>query len=164
MTGRGKGLLPDDLATAWLRELRRGPFEVTGTTARLFARATRPIAGETAMAIWHFSERLKDGRIRLHVPIGPCFGDNTIKPGQSRWPVDFDPRTGMWDSPGAAPLFPGIDTLATHIWRVLGRPNIGIIDARSALLISLGRALLSVLAKEQTRSPGWSSDSGERIP
>ncbi|EJW10750.1 hypothetical protein A33M_4086 [Rhodovulum sp. PH10] len=164
MTTRGKGLLPDDLAAAWIRELRRGPFEVTVTTARLFERATQPIAGEMAMAIWHFSERLKDGRIRLHVPIGPCFRDNMIKPGQSRWPVDFDPRTGMWDSPGAAPLFPGIDTLATHVWRVLGRPDIGIIDARSALLISLARALLSVLAKEQRRSRSRSPNPGEDAP
>lgn len=164
MTERGRGLLSDDLAAAWIRELRRGPFEVTGTTARLFARATRPIGGEMARALWPFNERLKDGRIRFEVPIGPGLTDSTIESGQGHWFVDFDPRTGMWDSPGAAPLFPGIDTLATHIWRVLGRPSAVTIDARSALLISLARALLSVLAKEQRRSRSRSPDSGERIP
>lgn len=161
MTGRGRGLLSDDLAAAWIRELRRGPFEVTGTTARLFARATRPIGGEMARALWPFNERLEDGRIRFEVPIGPGFTDSTIEPGQGHWLVDFDPRTGMWDSPGAAPLFPGIDTLATHIWRVLGRPRAVTIDARSALLISLARALLSELAKEQRRSRVRSADPGE---
>lgn len=152
MTTRSNQLLPDELSAAWLRELRRGPFQIMPKTVRLFDRATRLIAAEMAILLMPSSERLADGKIRLRVPIGPGFKDSTIKPEQANWLVELDPRSGNWDGPGAAPWESGIASLAAHVWRIMGRSDTGTFDPRSRLLMSLGRVLLAVLATERNRS------------
>jgi hypothetical protein len=143
-----KGLvLPPPVASAWVRDIRNDHSNIK--LKRLFDRAARPLAADLAAALVPHSEPLPGGIVRLHVPIGPGFKDDTIKPGQRTWIVDFDPRTGNWWSSGAAPWELGIAGLAAHVWRVMGRCSSGPMDARRELLASLGFAVLCALAAEE---------------
>jgi hypothetical protein len=143
--------LPDALASAWVREVRcRSPYHLfTAKRMRLFERAARPIEAELAAALAP-SERLANGTIRLRVPIGRTFKDDTIRPGQKTWMVDFDPKTGRWDAPGAASWQPGIASLAAHVWHVMGRSDGDPLQARWDLLANLGFALLYALERERS--------------
>jgi hypothetical protein len=139
-------LLPDAVATAWVRQVRRqSDFAFDLKNIRLFDRAARPIEAELAAELAP-SERLVNGMVRLFVPIGRGFTDDTIKPGQVTWVVDFNPKNGDWTSPGAAPWERGIAGLAAHVWRVRGQSDGGPIDARWDLSASLASAFLIALA------------------
>jgi hypothetical protein len=141
-------LLPAAIAAAWAREFAHDALFNTVSLKRmkLFARAAEPISAELAAALAP-SERLPEGKVRLHVPIGSAFQHDTTKPGQLTWTVDFDPRTGIWDSPGYAPWSPGVAGLVAHIRRVSDRDRSddGGRHAMLDLAASLGFALLSVL-------------------
>jgi hypothetical protein len=146
MKTRRKRVLDGAVVSAWVRELhRQSPF--TAKAVRLFDRAARPIEAELAAALAP-SERLASGLVRLRVPIGPTFKDDTIKPGQITWIVDFDPKTGDWHSTGVAPWEFGIAGLAAHVWRVTGRSDGGTLEARWDLLARLGLAFLYALDRE----------------
>jgi hypothetical protein len=148
--------LPHAIAAAWAREIAHDAEfnRVSIKRMRLFARAAEPIAAELAAALAP-SERLPNGVVRLHVPIGSTFKDDTIKPGQLTWTVDFDPKTGNWDAPGAAPWSPGIAGLAAHVRRVSDRGccRSGGLEILDCLAASLGFALLSVLSADDPVKP-----------
>jgi hypothetical protein len=152
MSRRRPPLISPTLARAWAREISHDTTKnpLTLNRLKLFWRATTPtlISAELAAAMAP-SERFPDGRVRLRVRIGPTFKDDTIRPGQRTWVVDFDPKTGIWDSPGVAPWSPGIAGLWNHIHRVRGSG-----DGRGnsprfieELVISLGFAVLKILAR-----------------
>jgi hypothetical protein len=145
MSGQRKRLLPEAVATAWVRELHR-QSRFTAKAVRLFDRAARPIEAEIAAALAP-SERLASGIIRLHVPIGRTFREYGVKPEQISWPVDFDPKTGEWRSADVTHRS-GIAGLAAHVWHVMDRSDAGQFEARWNLLASLGLALLCALDKE----------------
>lgn len=159
-TRAAKGLaLPPAIASAWVRDVRNHS-QIKPTILPLFDRASGPLAAELAAALVPHSERLPNGIVRLHVPINSGFKDDTVKPGQRAWIVDFDPTTGDWQSPGAAPWEAGIAGLAAHVWRVMGHtPPSGAMDARRKLLTSLGLAFLRVLAADEKTRPHATAES-----
>jgi hypothetical protein len=142
---RQRRLLPDAIASAWVREIHyQSP--ITAKAVRLFHQAARPIDAEIAAALAP-SERLANGIIRLHVPIGETFRLYGIEPGQIDWLIDFDPKTGKWHPHSADVTHSGIASLAAHVWHVMGRSDAGPLKARWNLLASLGLALLCALEK-----------------
>jgi hypothetical protein len=103
---RQRRLLPDAIASAWVREIHyQSP--ITAKAVRLFHQAARPIDAEIAAALAP-SERLANGIIRLHVPIGETFRLYGIEPGQIDWLIDFDPKTGKWHPHSADVTHSGI--------------------------------------------------------
>jgi len=133
--------LPDPVVAAWLREIAK-PTMCSRKAVRLFDRVMRPIGADLAAALAP-SECGTDGVVRLNVPLNVTFQDDFIGgPDGLDWFVDFDPRTGNWSSPGAAPWEAGIPGLAAHVWRVMGRSQGGPMAARQDLLARLGLAYL----------------------